>query len=430
MYFTSADIQARRQRLQTKWDELLSSDEIVIVYSGNPIQKPGVLDQTYPFLPHPAYFWLTGRRRESEAVAYGKNLGWIEFQKEIGADEAVWEGERTDILVNEKGRSKKEMASFISDNKFSHIHSLGQTGVPVEGKTFELRTALDRVRRKKDAAEVRLFQQLAQIAKAGYDKIEEVLQPGISEKEIQIAYEGAILKEGAHGVPYDTIVGSGPNSAILHALPTQRIIKEGEFMLVDAGADIYDYCVDITRVFPSSNSITSQHKSLYQLVLKAHAECIAMAKPGVMWHDVHLQAAKAITEGLVDIGILKGNVSALLEKEAIAVFFPHGVGHLVGLRVRDTGHEENLHPKTYAGARVRVDIELEEDHFITVEPGCYFIDALLDDPNVRSKYVEDINWSEVEKWKGIGGVRIEDNILITQDGNDNLTIDVPKSSGF
>ncbi|MDQ3290192.1 MAG: aminopeptidase P family protein [Bacteroidota bacterium] len=431
MYFTKQDIQLRRQRLSLKWDVILGPDEAVLVYSGEPIGKPGGLDQTYPFLPHPAYYWLTGRRREGEVVLYNKNSGWIEFQKEIAATEAVWEGERNDLLVSEKGQNVLELANFLEKNRFSHIYKLGQTQASgVAGKAFDLRTALDQTRRAKDGSEINLIKHLAQIATYGYQKIEEILRPGITEKEIQVVYEGEILRRGAHTVPYDTIVGSGPNSAILHALPTSKIIKKDEFVLVDAGCDIYDYCVDITRTFPASEKTSSQHSALYQLVLKAHTECIAMSKPGVFWRDVHNHAAKVLTEGLLQLGILKGSLSTLLENEVVSVFFPHGLGHLVGLRVRDTGQEENLNPKTYFGARLRVDIELEENHLITVEPGCYFIKSLLENPEIQSKYKEDIAWNEVEKWKNIGGVRIEDNILITQTGNDNLTIGVPKTSKF
>lgn len=430
MYFSKENIAARRKRLEPKWDSLLAANEAVLVYAGEPIGKPGGLDMTYPFLPQPAYYWLTGRRRESEVVLYNKELGWIEFQKEIPIEEAIWEGERRDLLVSEEGRNRNELESFLQGNRFSTIYHLGQTSNSVDGKAFELRTALDQTRRSKDAAEVALIREVSLVAKAGYQKIEQVLRPGISEKEIQIAYESEVLKAGSHTLPYETIVGSGKNSAILHALPTQRIIQENEFVLIDAGADIYDYCVDITRVFPSSENISYQHKALYSLVLQAHSECLAMAKPGVMWRDVHLHAASVLTEGLLQLGIMKGSVSALMEKEVISVFFPHGVGHLVGLRVRDTGQMENLQPKTYAGARLRVDIELEEDHLITVEPGCYFISALLDHPDTKSKYKDDIDWGEVEKWKHIGGVRIEDNILITKEGNENLTGAVEKSSFF
>lgn len=429
MYFTAEDIRARRQRLAARWDSLLGTDEAVVVYSGEPLFRPGGLDQTYTFLPHPAYYWLTGRRREEEAVVYNKQTGWTEFHKEISREEAFWEGAREDLLVEQPGRPVKELNEFLATGKFSAVFRLGQ-GAVIEGKAFDLRTALDQTRRIKDASEVRLVRDLAAIAAHGYRTIREVLRPGITEKDLQIAYESEIFRRGAHTTPYDSIVGSGPNAAVLHALPTRKVVKEGELVLVDAGADQWDYCVDITRTFASSEGVSSRHKALYELVLRAHNECMAMSKAGAWWRDVHGHAARVISEGLLGLGILKGSLDTLLEREAASVFFPHGVGHLVGLRVRDTGQEENLNPKTYFGARLRVDLELQENMLLTVEPGCYFIPALLEAQDVQNKYRDEINWQELEHWKGIGGVRIEDNILIKQGGNENLTEDVPKEPGF
>ena len=429
MYFTAEDIQARRQRLAARWDSLLGTDEAIVVYSGEPLPKPGGLDQTYPFLPHPAYYWLTGRRREEEAVVYNRQSGWTEFQKVISREESFWEGAREDLLVEGPGRPVKELSEFLAGSKFSAVYKLGQ-GAVIEGKAFDLRTALDQTRRIKDASEVRLVRDLAGIAAQGYRKIREVLRPGITEKDIQLAYKDEIYRRGAHTTPYDSIVGSGPNAAVLHALPTRKVIKEGELVLVDAGADQFDYCVDITRTFASSGNISQRHRDLYALVLRAYTECVAMSKSGVWWRDVHMHAARVISEGLLGLGILKGSLDTVLEREVASVFFPHGVGHLVGLRVRDTGHEENLNPKTYFGARLRVDIQLEENMLLTVEPGCYFIPALLEASDVQSKFRDEINWEELKHWKDIGGVRIEDNILIKQGGNENLTEDVPKDPGF
>jgi Xaa-Pro aminopeptidase len=127
------------------------------------------------------------------------------------------------------------------------------------------------------------------------------------------------------------------------------------------------------------------------------------------------------------MNVMKGSVDSILETGAIAVFYPHGVGHLVGLRVRDTGHEENVNPKTYSGARIRVDLTLQENILITVEPGCYFIKTLINDKTNREKHKDFINWAETEKWLNIGGVRLEDDILITASGNSNLTAVVAKN---
>lgn len=424
MYFTPLDIENRRNRVSTAWNAILADDEAVLIHSGNPITKPGGLDQTYPFLPYPAYYWLTGRRRESETLLYSKQNGWVEFQKTIGADEAVWEGERNDLLVHSPGKEINELDGFMKNQKFTSCYTI-ESGPLHHDKTFALRTALDRERRKKDAAEVALIKQLAGIAAHGYRKIGAELKAGLTEKDIQLLYEQEIIRQGAHTVPYDSIVGSGTHSAILHALPTHTKIAAGDAVLVDAGCDIYDYCVDITRMFYAGNP-NAQQRSLYQLVLKAHTECMDLCKPGAWWRDVHVHAAKVLTQGLIDLGILNGSLETLMEKEASSVFFPHGVGHLVGLRVRDTGHEENISPKSYCGARLRVDIQLEEHHLLTVEPGCYFIPALIHNSDIRSRFKEDIHWNEAEKWIPVGGVRIEDNLLITASGYDNLTAEVEK----
>lgn len=424
--FTISDIQQRRVKVAQAWDTILSNKEAVLVYSGEPISKPGGLDQTYTFIPHPAYYWLTGRRRESEVVLYAKDLGWIEFQLDINPEEMIWEGERTDLLVSQAGKNIKELNAFLESHKFENKYELGQA-VFINGKAFDLRKALDRERRKKDESEVKLITHLADIANFGYEKIAEAIRPGLSEKEIQIIYETEIYRRGSHTTPYDSIVGAGTNTAILHALPTNRVVLENEFVLVDAGADIFDYCVDITRTYFSSGKMTGQHKDLYELVLKAYTECAAMCMVGVQWRDIHAKAAHIITEGLLQLGILRGSYDDLIEKEVVSLFFPHGVGHLVGLRVRDAGQEENTHPKTYFGARLRIDLELEENNLVTVEPGCYFIASILNNVKVQEKFKEEVNWTEVEKWKNIGGVRIEDNFLVKNGTTINLTKVVKKN---
>lgn len=423
--FTIADIQSRRAKVANAWDAILDNREVVLVYSGEPISKPGGLDQTYPFIPHPAYYWLTGRRRESEVLLYSKEFGWIEFQLEINPEEMIWEGERSDLLVKSEGKSINELNDFLSKHSFENKYELGQA-VFIKGKSFDLRKALDRERRKKDASEVKLIEQLAIIANAGYEKIAEAIRPGISEKEIQLIYETEIFRKGSHTTPYDSIVGAGTNSAILHALPTNRIVQENEFVLVDAGADIYDYCVDITRTYFSSGAMHGRHKDLYDLVSKAYTECAAMCMVGVQWRDVHTKAAHVITEGLMQLGLLNGTFEELIEKEVVSLFFPHGVGHLVGLRVRDAGQEENIQPKTYFGARLRIDLALEENNIVTVEPGCYFIASILNNKKVQEKFSKEVNWTALEKWKSIGGVRIEDNLLILDNGHKNLTSVVRK----
>lgn len=429
--FTSQAISSRRSRLTQSWKSILPPKVAVLILSGSPIQKPGGFDQCYPFLPHPCYFWVSGRRRHDEVVLYSHETGWIDFINPVSEAEVVWEGAEFDAVPSQ--HVIQNIETYLKQNNFKDILVMGQ----IEGSKWsvssesqellwKLQAAFDSVRRCKDSEEIALIQNIARISLKGYQKLKEVIRPGISEKDIRLAYETEVLRNGADGVPYETIVGAGTNSAILHAIPTPKIVQEGEMVLIDAGAEIQDYCVDITRVFAANGKFNSQQQALYDLVKKAQVEAVAMCKPGVFWNQVHLTSAKIIAEGLKSLSVLKCSAEDSIQSEAISVFFPHGVGHMVGLRVRDVGHAQNINPKKYGGAAIRIDLQLEEGHLVTAEPGCYFIKAFIENEKTRQKYKDFINWSEVDKWAHIGGVRIEDDIYVTSSGPKNLTEIVEK----
>ena len=415
--FTKNSIQNRLEKSKQKLLSLIQSNEALVIYSGAPITKPGGLDQTYGFIPHPTYYWLTGSRRHNQAVLFSKKTGWIHFYSPTTLDEKIWEGGSDETLLTPHNLEFVKLNDFIK-NENLQVASLD--------RDFLLRNSVDQVRRVKDTEEVALIEKLAQMALLGYQRISDFIKAGVTEKEIQLEYEMAVLKAGADSMPYESIVGSGTNSAILHAIPTHRKVLNNEIVLIDAGAALQDYCVDITRVFSSGN-FSSQQKELYDLVMKAHQECVDMCQRGIAWNKVHEKAARIIAQGLIDWKLFNGTVDSCLETEAISLFFPHGVGHLVGLRVRDTGHEENKNPRKYFGARLRVDLTLEENMLITVEPGCYFIKELLQHQTYVDKFKKSVNYAEVDRWLSIGGVRIEDDILITNSKPRNLTAVVPKN---
>lgn len=432
MLFSSETLQARRQKVVAAWTGLLPHDHAILIHSGTPIQKPGGLDQRYPFLPHPIFFWLTARRRAHEVLVYTHDDGWVEFQDPPSAEEKLWDGGEADEVPVGKVRPLNELSSFLKQKKFLQIHHFGQSAEALlsaetkSGLWWDLKVRLDHTRRIKDAAEVELIEKIAGITARGYEKLKSFIRPGVSEREIQIEFEAEILRAGAHRTPYSSIVGSGPNAAILHAKPTSRVLRGGELVLIDAAADVADYCVDVTRVFAADGRFESRQQALYDLVLKAQLEAISISRAGVQWKDVHLTTARIIAEGLKGLGILSCSAEDALESAAISLFYPHGVGHLVGLRVRDTGCEENLHPRPYAGVTLRVDLRLEENYLITVEPGCYFQPILLAQPERRQKLKDLVRWSEVDKWLDVGGVRIEDNILIQRTEPQVLTREIPK----
>jgi Xaa-Pro dipeptidase len=430
--FTQDIIQKRRQNLATNWSEHLREDDAVLIACGEPIKKPGGLDQTYYFLPHPAYFWLTGVQRASGVVFYSKKAGWVDFINPITAAEKIWEGAISASAP--QGKDLAELNNFLTSQKLKNIYSLGQTSPELSNLSTDrdttvqtrLSLALDATRRIKDQAEVDLIVEAARIANKGYERIKQFIQPGVSEKEIQIEYEAEVQRHGAHKMPYDTIVGSGVNAAILHAIPTSKKIKKDELILVDAGVDLFDYCVDITRVYPASGTFSSRQQEIYSIVLESQKRAMAMAVPNTEWSAIHRESARVITDGLKQLKILEGDVDSILESGAISVFYPHGVGHLVGLRVRDTGCLENTKPQKYCGVTLRVDMKIKENYILTIEPGCYFIESLINNTEIRTRYSKIINWSEVEKWKDFGGVRIEDDILVTKSTALNLTEIVKK----
>lgn len=428
MIFPQSTFEERKNRTHKALSSILGNDDVVLVFAGTPVQKPGGHDQTYSFLPHPDYFWLTGSRRPAGVSCFTKAEGWIDFMVPVGRDEKIWEGGNEVVT----GKDIAGFSSWLAQHNKGKVFLIGQfygheklSSASPEARA-ELQEVFSEVRRVKDRSEIELITNIALMASHGYAKLSNFIKPGVTERQIQLAYESEVLARGAEKMPYDSIVGTGTNSAILHAIPTNRVVGANDMVLIDAGGDIQDYCVDITRVYPASGKFTDRQQVIYNLVKEAQTESIKLCRPGTEWKDVHLASARVMARGLKELGILNVGVDEALESGAVGCFFPHGVGHMVGLRVRDVGGTPNPNPKKYAGARLRVDMKLSEGYLMTVEPGLYFIEALLNDAQTRSDFKTHINWNEIEKWLDLGGVRIEDDIHITKEGPVNLTASVAK----
>jgi Xaa-Pro dipeptidase len=422
--FSPSTIENRRKKLSDTLSPMLQNDDVVIVYCGDPIKKPGGLDQTYHFLPHPEYYWLTGIRRPYGITCFCKTEGWIDFLKPITDEEKLWEGSEGKI----EGRNIDDFKIWLAEQNPNRLIFLGQEVSNKEPYAFQLevKEAFNSVRRLKDQSEIDMIKKAAHAANAGYRRLKSYIQPGLSEKEIQTEYEYFALKAGSEKMPYETIVGTGTNSAVLHAIPSLRKTQSGELLLIDAGADIADYCVDITRTFAVDGKMNSQQQEIYELVLNAQTDSIGKSKAGVEWSEIHLNSARIIAEGLKKKNIFSSEVDSIIESGAISAFYPHGVGHMVGLRVRDVGQIIGLPPKPVAGINLRVNFKLQENFVMTVEPGVYFVKTILESKIYREKFKDHINWNEAEKWKSFGGIRIEDDILIRQGPPEVLTEMVEK----
>ena len=412
-------------------EALGGSGPLLLVCAGEPLTKPGGLDQTYPFLPHPDYYWLSGSRRWGGVMAYAPGEGWTHFVRPADADEILWEG-RPEVPA---GADVAGLAAWLAARAGQPAVLLGSPSAALAAGVncdpalaAAAQEKLDRVRRVKDAAEIALVAKAVSATAAAFRKAREVIRPGLTERQVQIELEAEMRRHGADGTSFGTIVGSGVHSAVLHFEPGERLVAAGELVLVDAGAEVNDYAADVTRTFPAGEKFTPEQQAIYDIVLAGQAAAIEKCRPGVEWHDAHRAAAAVMAEGLKGLGILRGATDGLLDSGAIALFFPHGVGHMLGLRVRDVGGKAPGRPagRLCCGARPRVDMPLADGFLMTAEPGLYFVPAMLDDSGRRAQFRDAVAWDALDRWRPVGGVRIEDDVLVTAQGPRVLTAEIPK----
>ncbi len=259
-------------------------------------------------------------------------------------------------------------------------------------------------------------------------------RPRIYEREIAGKMEGIVLSYG-FSLAFPTILTI--NGQILHNHDHSNLLKEGRLLVNDSGAEsALHYAADITRTFPVSGKFSPEQKQIYEIVLKGQQEAIKSIKPGLKFKDVHLKAAKIMASGLKDLGLMKGDIEEAVSQGAHALFFPHGLGHMVGLDVHDmedlgeefVGYDEKTKRSQQFGlAYLRFARELEPGMVMTVEPGIYFIPALIDQWAAEKKLEQFINYHEVNRYRDFGGIRIEDDVLVTGDGYQVLGKPIPKT---
>ena len=400
---------------------------IILVGAGSALGIPGGLDQTYPFVPHPDYYWLTGSRRSGGLAAFDAEEGWTHFVRPVTKLERLWEGNPDPV----EGEDIAVFEDWMKARKGWPVVVLGAPVDDVEGDadlTPQVQECLNAGRRKKDAAELEILELAVKATAAGHARASAFINPGVTERAIQVEMESEMFRYGAHEVGYCTIVGVGSHAAVLHFFPGDRKVGPEDLVLIDAGGSVNGYTADVTRTYPGGDRFTPEQQAIYDVVLEAEREGVSQCKIGTEWHEVHGVAARVLAVGLRDLGIMKGDVDGLLESGAIALFLPHGVGHMVGLGVRDVGgralDREDI--RSYCGIRIRVDLPLEDHFLMTVEPGIYFVPGLLDDPEKRETFRDMVDWDGLDRWRKVGGVRIEDNVLVTEDGPKSITEEIPK----
>jgi len=299
--------------------------------------------------------------------------------------------------------------------------------------------ALGRIRLAKSAEALAEMRATAAVTREAHVAAMRHSRPGVPEQELAGLVDGTFARHGCTPA-YGTILSV--RGEVLHNHEHGNVLAEGDIVLLDAGAEgASGYCSDVTRSWPASGSFTAEAGEVYDLVLEAETSTIERVSPGVRYRDLHLHACRVIADGLARIGLLRGDPDGLVESGAHALFFPHGVGHLIGLDVHDmeafgdavaypAGRRRS---EQFGLAYLRLDLDLAPGTCVTIEPGIYFVPAILRDPGFRERFAGRVDFDAAERFlamnggRGFGGIRIEDDVACTDDGFEVLTAGIPKT---
>ena len=306
------------------------------------------------------------------------------------------------------------------------------TPADLDSANEELLDAVIESRLVRDDGEIAEMRWALEVTATAHRQAMMATKPGVTDYEIHALIEGIFKANGMTSAypPIVTIEGE-----VLHGQADGKELKEGQLLLVDAGAETPSgYASDVTRTWPVSGKFSIRQKQIYQAVLSAQSAAIKRCQKGVLFEDVHLAAARSLVQFCVNLELMKGDVDELVELGAHAAFFPHGIGHLLGLDVHDmelfgdrAGYEKGRTRSAQFGLNhLRLNRRLEEGMVVTIEPGFYIIPSLLRDQTMRDTLGDRIYWEEAHRLAPFGGIRIEDDVLITPEGPDVLSAGIPK----
>ena len=426
-HFMQNEFRERRESLRSMLDE----ESIAII--PNSFEKVRNRDVSYQFRSDSDFYYLTGfEEPESLAVfiPHRPQGEYILFCRENDSHAETWHGRRVGLtgacsvygaddsfpyedldeilpgLMENKKRIYYPMGRYREFDKkimnwVTHVGSMGRAGIHAPDQFLSLGQIIHEMRLIKTPNEVKSIEKAIEISIAGHLAAMKKVKPRIKEYQLEAEIIKEFMKGGSRYPAYPSIVGSGRNACILHYTENKDFVEDGDLVLIDAGAELNFYAADITRTFPANGKFSESQKIIYEIVLKAQLAAIDEVKAGNSWNDPHLAAVRVITSGLKDIGILKGPVDELIDREAYMPYFMHKTGHWLGIDVHDVGdYKINGEWRNFQPGMIT-----------TVEPGIYI--------SGDDKTVED-------RWKNIG-VRIEDDVLVTERGNRVLSATLPKT---
>ena len=423
---TNKEYSARRKEIMS----LMHSNSIAII-SAAP-EKVRSRDTHYPYKQNVNLSYLCGfpepdsvlvlipGRAQGEMVLFCRDKDplretWDGYREgpegavsNFGADDAFPIADIDDILPNLIEGKDRLYYAIGKDPEFdrhlmdwvNHVRNQRGNGALPPGEFVDLDHFINEMRLFKTAGELKIMRKAAEISVSAHSRAMKASKPGLFEYQLQAEIEHEFAVHGSAGAAYTSIVGGGKNGCILHYIENRDALKGGDLVLIDAGCEYQNYAADITRTFPVNGKFSDEQAAIYDIVLQAQTDAIAVISPGIEYNKTNEATVLAITQGLVDLGILHGDVDELIASEAHREFYMHGAGHWLGMDVHDVGDYK-------IDGQWRV---YEPGMVVTIEPGIYIAPG---NPNVD------------KKWHGIA-VRIEDDIVVTKDGNENITAGVPK----
>ncbi len=427
-----------------------------ILLMGNAEQARNFTANPLPFRQDSSFWYYTGCTIPN-AAWFASPSEDVLFLPSQDPSDVLWHGpqdsndEIAKRLGFDKWQPRESLASWMSnhtiDTKTVHTIAVADLATTqwlstltqqplqfgVHNGSLELIDAIIGQRRLLDHEELEQLRWTAEITKAAHISAMKTTHIGGHERTVASAFHSPIHESGLTTAYHSIVTVDGE---ILHNHNYKNTLSQGDLLLLDGGAESpLGYATDVTRTWPVSGHFSERQRRAYEAVLLAQEASIEQVRPGVRYRDVHTTTCRILTEFLVDEGLLLGQVDTLVEQGAHALFFPHGVGHLLGLDVHDM---ENFGDRAaYAPGRtrstqfgtgyLRMDLDLEAHMVVTIEPGFYICPAIFADATLRSQFKSAVHWDRLEDWMGFGGIRIEDDIYCTPDGPENLTGSIPKS---
>jgi Xaa-Pro dipeptidase len=423
------------------YDLYKDQSNTLIYIKGQSVTHRYSTDFEYPFRQESNFLYLTGVNEPDFALIL--NPSKREYHLLLprrDATYAVWMG-----FVHSPEKYKKmyqpdhihytdELEEVFRTLKPSSVHCISESdATQIRGYGFntnngELLDALAFCRVLKTPDEIGQLRIASRVGSEAHKALMKSVAPGKMEYEMQALFDFTCTNAGLRHQPYSGIHAGGFGGSVLHYVENNKKLEDGTMFLVDAGAESNGYASDITRTYPVNGKFNSKQAFMYDVGYEMLQHSLSQSKPGVEMEEIQIQAARIMIERFVDGGFLYGNVDELMNKDIFALFFPHGIGHFLGLDTHDVGgYPKGVERIDRPGLRyLRARRLLEPGMVVTIEPGIYFIPALLEPAFENKEIVPFLNVPKLKDLLDFGGIRIEDNIVITETGHENLT-DVPKS---